>query len=739
MKIQNSKFDYKTGLKVVFCFLVSIQITSCSSSESDIIAEGKNSETRIDVITERIAETMASIDIVLGRYPSLNKISSHLSEIQEIRDVERAYTDNQALYVKVKGWGYIPYFYPKDAMETAGDTRQDVDPRVASTRAAMEICNHNSFDAKKVCVINQQIYDKWIMKEPLKWNKGVVFDSKSQSLEKIKKNFKAFFGEENVKVIEGADLKPQVFKDDIFNYDIIFILTHGNYEWDEKTQEGDKQHWLLTGEKWYEEDYTAPLKTKEDTIKMKEYKKAVAKMLQVASLQNNPYLGDLTEMKIAGVLEHTIDEKPYLSYYTIVSEKYIKGSPTRFVEGKKPIIYNSACQSLKGNDNLAMAFINKGAACYLGWTEWDWRGSNAGRMFYENMLNGMSVIEAKEILPAIFSTEPNSESGAFLDIVRNTTGDGGICITYPQTLDVDNSFGLSLKGVITLLNPHAEETSGYVYGFSISSNADMSEETRLKGKKIGNCSVNGHKVTFVDSDLYIDDNTNSHYLLEMNKTYYYRAYIYNGITYCYGETKEFRSQEIPKYILAKLQSHMPIYYGYNPPNVEGTYIISPRYLVYDSTHGYNSSDDFMDLFIKLQNQDMRSCTIDYYDREVYEGTTVSEASGPMANLMGEGDNFTLFFYANVKNMDYGITMQKAFIISGTMTSVGISNLYHAFVMVGKSSDPYHHLINVDDFRVFKDGDGIAQITSWAGSSGTRYKNGGMAKFNASASKNMREK
>lgn len=51
------------------------------------------------------------------------------------------------------------------------------------------------------------------------------------------------------------------------------------------------------------------------------------------------------------------------------------------------------------------------------------------------------------------------------------------------------------------------------------------------------------------------------------------------------------------------------------------------------------------------------------------------------------------------------------ILSGTITNNGISNYRLAFVMLEKN-DPHNTLMDVNEYRVFEDGDGLAIKYNW---------------------------
>ena len=58
-----------------------------------------------------------------------------------------------------------------------------------------------------------------------------------------------------------------------------------------------------------------------------------------------------------------------------------------------------------------------------------------------------------------------------------------------------------------------------------------------------------------------------------------------------------------------------------------------------------------------------------------------------------------------------------------MTSAGIKDLYYSFVMIDKN-DPNNHLMDIGDYRVFKDGDGLAEIVEIKNESQARVRKSG---------------
>ena len=158
------------------------------------------------------------------------------------------------------------------------------------------------------------------------------------------------------------------------------------------------------------------------------------------------------------------------------------------------------------------------------------------------------------------------------------------------------------------------------------------------------------------------------------------------------------TQVIPNQYLKELQKHMAIYDGVNPP-------IAPALLHYDS---YNAQgvDSFSNTYIEFYAQDMANKTL----RTREQGG--NDAQGTGSFISGEGNDFTVFL--NNTGNDKGISFKTATVISGTVTSKGIKNLYYGFLMLEKGDDPEGRVMDPGRYRIIKDGDGLSEYTKWPG-------------------------
>lgn len=199
-------------------------------------------------------------------------------------------------------------------------------------------------------------------------------------------------------------------------------------------------------------------------------------------------------------------------------------------------------------------------------------------------------------------------------------------------------------------------------------------------------------------------------------TYYYRAFVtYKGKTYS-GEVKHFTTKKrindvVPDSILEVVGKYIPIYPGNNPPSLEGDYLMSPMTLFFDSGNYYKSGKIFYDQYLMFYNQDAMNRTIDYDGFQLNNsGNISSEEYGIGAYISGENDRFSIYFNTDGENYydDGTVYTKTALIISGTKTDAGIKDVYYAFIIVDKKNDPNHHVMEIGEFRVFVDGDGLAE-------------------------------
>lgn len=170
---------------------------------------------------------------------------------------------------------------------------------------------------------------------------------------------------------------------------------------------------------------------------------------------------------------------------------------------------------------------------------------------------------------------------------------------------------------------------------------------------------------------------------------------------------------IPQEIREQFEEHMPIYEGVTPPDITGKYLNSPDLLVFTSDGQFYPGYEFAPQYISFRNQ-TPSGMATFSEKQA---TIVSEA--PEVYVVGSGNNFSAYFISNSTRYDdngnVSSTSKMSTVISGTVTDAGIENYRLAFVMLEKD-DPNYELMDVNEYRVFEDGDGLAIRYDWLKSS-----------------------
>jgi hypothetical protein len=183
-----------------------------------------------------------------------------------------------------------------------------------------------------------------------------------------------------------------------------------------------------------------------------------------------------------------------------------------------------------------------------------------------------------------------------------------------------------------------------------------------------------------------------------------------------GEYYEVQASTIDVDILSisiqqELEQYMPLYEGATSPNVEGVFLFSSVETVYCSDEndgGYSPGELVDDFKIKLSNQDSKTNTLTYNEESI-DGDAYSSSDD--VYIIGNGNNFTAYFISS--GISSNISTEEAILISGTLTSSGIKDVYYAIVMLDKGYDPDNTLMGMDEYRIFKDEDGLAENSTWS--------------------------
>ena len=166
---------------------------------------------------------------------------------------------------------------------------------------------------------------------------------------------------------------------------------------------------------------------------------------------------------------------------------------------------------------------------------------------------------------------------------------------------------------------------------------------------------------------------------------------------------------IPQEIRDQFEEYMPIYEGVTPPDITGEYLCHPDLLVFSSDGQYYPGYQFSPLYFAFYDQTPSGMAA-YKEHQVN-----SFVEAPEVYVVGSGNNFTAYFIShgirNDNNGNWEATYKMSNIISGTITEDGIVDYRSAFIMLEKD-DPYHRLMDVNEYRIFEDGDGLVVNYDW---------------------------
>ena len=457
---------------------------SLKAGEASLDLEVTQSLTSFDVeeVAGYITEVTETVDELFMQSEGIAELSQNIEEIRSLDGVQDVSATDDALYVEIKDGGIISWYYPPKSEPMDVNATADLLPKSFHTSVTLTkglASDHKFIEPKKFCIINQTVNDE-------------KMDYIASKLSTLKNTLDDVF---DIDFVRGEDADLDFFSS-LTNYDCIFFETHGGYF--------NNQHWLTTGEsvtdearEWLESD--AGLKWRDkglDIVTLKEVRKS-------------------KEVNIA---------------YWAISEKFIESMSGSF---DNSIIFSDACQSLMGNNTLALAFQKKGAGVYLGYDNDNRVGYKAGKAFWENLSLGMTVEQAFGNIPGEYKID--SKNGAVLHFYPQSNGN--LCIVHPEvnTSDATNIGGTTatLQGEITgwIESLKADEAEA---GFCWGKNANpLVEDSQVKSQRVSNYQKKENTIS-LSEDLVE---------LEPNSTYYYRAFLKMNDEYYYGDVKEFETGE----------------------------------------------------------------------------------------------------------------------------------------------------------------------------------------------------
>lgn len=161
---------------------------------------------------------------------------------------------------------------------------------------------------------------------------------------------------------------------------------------------------------------------------------------------------------------------------------------------------------------------------------------------------------------------------------------------------------------------------------------------------------------------------------------------------------------IPADILDQIvENGQVIYEGFNPPVLNGKYLMSVATLVSSNfSDQLSPGDTFVDAIIEFSKFNANSLTLEVAIEEV----GVLKGDGFGSFISGEGDNFTIYVRIDSKDT-LGHEFLQADVYSGTMDDNGIIDLQRSVFMIDDKGDPNGGYIENGQGRLIIDGDGFS--------------------------------
>lgn len=503
-------------------------------NDIDSIAFTKYNE---EIVEHNFGEAISIVLPELSNCETIEDAEQIINKIKENKSIEDAWSDGHELHIKIKDWETMSFHFNHDdenEEENISANINEINKWLAKNENVVKSENKEI----KLVVANQQHSD----------------ESRSYYISDYYMPLVSHFNtlnKYNISAIYNGNLSLDFLSSDLYNYDLVFMITHGGY--DEKTG----RHSLMTSNSLgaflvneFNQDSITNYQKKVFVDNYNSFFKEGSKYEKARDHING------TWHKEKRNYNNSINEY-WVGYFTVYQSFFRDYVKQNFLNSNS-IMFNTACMSLKGNNLLADAFFTRNLGVYLGYNETNSIGKKAGPIFYYNMLDGKSVEQAFSSLP---------------DNYRHDSHPADLRIRTNNKLT--NAYSIFLAPIYTneIDLTSIEYSGNNIYSAKISGLAIS--------KIYKNISL-GFKYGTEKNDLYINEKCNDDeivatqndtrgnisfekriYNLEKGKNYYYCAYSYDGKYYNYGDTLSFKMQSIISDVTVTKASYYPDHYDFN--------------------------------------------------------------------------------------------------------------------------------------------------------------------------------
>ena len=478
---------------------------------------------------------------------TIKDVKNHLAEILQIEGVENAWSDGNQLYIKISESETFSFIFDQFA-DLSSDFNSFQIQRILSR--AKETVKPKGAKMTAV-VINQQHKDEDRRK-------------KMSGCDDLVSAFRAcgieadYMDEPTVDFFYNNSTNPA--NKHFYDYDLIMLSAHGfygrqlYYSTEDRFIEGLKCHSIITAEDIKDIKFKAKNQS-EDTTDQPSEKKWKKYYDDFRDWRTEHSYDDISESHLTfGFVKEKRDNIWYWVGHPQLTEYFFRDVAKGTFKNPNTILFNDACESLKGDDGTSDRFakilFGKGLGMYLGYTETNCTGFWAGVSFYLNMLAGMSVEQSHQSLKSWFKEET---SATFKEGEIDKTPYGAQLLILPENKNKDvflfpvHTVSVNQEDVVSQFNKdrsiEISATTSFVFVYDVTT---LVPSGFKYGQNPNNLSemVSSEKVVGMDDDnvQFSAKITN----LEPDTEYYYQAYTYDGKYFNYGDICSFKTPaEIP--------------------------------------------------------------------------------------------------------------------------------------------------------------------------------------------------
>ena len=492
-----------------------------------------------ELAQQNFVKAMPKVFSAISECEKIADVDDKIEQIKNAEGVANAWSDGHKLYVSLSEGETFSFHFNHD-IDVDLNSINNAASEVRSLIPRLEAIKQNN-QKLKVVIANQQDKDEK--------NAGriTMFENLISDLEKC--GITAVY-EDNPTVDFFYDNSDNPKKLNLYDYDIIILSTHGSYDNNPQYINGQlsftkKLHSIVTSDGFILYYLNERPDWQQNYIGYKAWR-------------DNSRYSDATDAQINyGFYEEIRNNKKVWVAYPELTELFFSDIAKGRFNNKNSILFNCACESLKGGNSLAEAFSKHDLGVYIGFTETNRFGQKASCYLFETMLQGASLYTAKEILPDYCKVEnldnvkkyPTHFSASALETLQDEGLFNARLKNYPENKELK----------LFLLPPYSEQISQNAANdefnksqtVTVKGNAtliDFDPENVKAGFTLS-CFENGQNIIgatqFVTAEIEPINYSNiinfqaKFKNLERGKTYQYRVYTYDGKYYNYGKLYSF--------------------------------------------------------------------------------------------------------------------------------------------------------------------------------------------------------